>query len=364
MKKCHFFLLLVLSLLSVSIFTSRDASAVNPVGTEQYALIGQTSGFGHVTNYVDYTWNNDYPLNQSANDWWVNIPFSALSNINLMSLRLNKSIPANSLVSLKIVWQAESVGYTSVIKYDGLQFEHNRSYLWDSCQNIYGQPQNISGRTLTLTCNYIFYNSSETAIIDSIYGSHIFEVVHQSDVDDHLNVVISQVTSITLSNNGLSSDDRTWLESVIGSNSSDVSSVVSKLNEVKSEQQATTNAVNNLNRTMEESNDDAQSRWEADKAEEAEREEQGKDDSDEVLSIFNFNFSNPFAPLLSMFSSSQCVNIPTISSWFHSSTNLYCSWWPQSVRNVATPIFALGSSMLLFGFLVRWIKTKDGVQVS
>lgn len=139
--------------------------------------------------------------------------------------------------------------------------------------------------------------------------------------------------------------------------------VKSTLNITNNYIQNNTQSINNLNQTMEDANDDAQSRWEADKQEEAEREQQGKDDSDEVLSIFNFNFSNPFAPILDMFSSNQCVNIPTIAQWIHSPTSQYCSWWSQPVRQVATPIFGLGSSMLLFGFIVRWLKQKNGVEV-
>lgn len=235
---------LFLWLLAVSVFfcgfslASSSASAVSATSVDQYAITPSTSGFGHVTDYVNYQWNNDYPLTQSANDYWVNLPFAGLANVNLMSLRLNKSIPANSLVSLKIVYTIQSVGTNSYVIYNGLQFEHDRVYLYDSCINAYGQPQPISGKYVTLTCNYIFYNATETAIIDSTYGSHIFETSVQTDVADHINVVISQPSSITLSNNGLSESDRQWLSANMpGASSADIQSATESAIEQQREQE-------------------------------------------------------------------------------------------------------------------------------
>ena len=127
--------------------------------------------------------------------------------------------------------------------------------------------------------------------------------------------------------------------------------------------QETTSAVENLTQATQDAEDGEQSRWEADKAEMAEREENGSDDVNQLLSIFNFNFSNPFAPILDSFTNQQCVNIPTIANWLHSSSSQYCSWWPESIRNVLTPVFGLASSILLFGFVISWLRGGSSSQI-
>lgn len=190
---------------------TNDASAFGITGSDQYAIQEAHSGFGTAIDNSQGTWTRIYTLQKVNDDYWVNLPASGLANVTVMSLKLNKNIPANSLVSLSITWTTESVGSTGFI-YHSLQFEHNRSLLWDSCINFAGQPIYSSDKFMTLTCNYVYYNASDTNIIDSIYGSHIWEVIHQADVDDHVNVVIRQPTSIQLSNNGLTYSDRLWLQ--------------------------------------------------------------------------------------------------------------------------------------------------------
>lgn len=194
-----------------SLLISNNASAFGITGSDQYAIQEAHSGFGTAIDNSQGTWTRIYTLQKVNDDYWVNLPASGLANVTVMSLKLNKNIPANSLVSLSVTWTTESVGSTGFI-YHSLQFEHNRSLLWDSCINFAGQPIYSSDKFMTLTCNYVFYNASDTNIIDSIYGSHIWEVIHQADVDDHVNVVIRQPTSIQLSNNGLTYSDRLWLQ--------------------------------------------------------------------------------------------------------------------------------------------------------
>lgn len=206
-----FFLVAFLASLVLSFGFSLNASAFGITGTDQYAIQEAHSGFGTAIDNSQGTWTRIYTLQKVNDDYWVNLPASGLSAVTVMSLKLNKNIPANSLVSLSVTWTTESVGSTGFI-YHSLQFEHNRSSLWDSCINFAGQPMYSSDKFMTFTCNYVFYNASDTNIIDSIYGSHIWEVIHQADVDDHVNVVIRQPTSIQLSNNGLTYSDRLWLQ--------------------------------------------------------------------------------------------------------------------------------------------------------
>ena len=80
-----------------------------------------------------------------------------------------------------------------------------------------------------------------------------------------------------------------------------------------------------------------------------------------LANLFNFGFLNPFQPLFNLFSDDNtCASIPTISSWLHTEDTQVCHFFPSSVRNVLTPVFGLASSMLLFGFAVRWLGSSSG----
>lgn len=138
-----------------------------------------------------------------------------------------------------------------------------------------------------------------------------------------------------------------------------------------SDAQANLNAVNNQTKQQhadaeaqkkatEEQTKQQQEQYEKDKQEESERENQGSEDMNEATGIFNFNILNPFAGLWDLFNPSQCTSIPIISQWVHSESAQYCSWFPNSVRSVLTPVFGIASIMLLFGFFVRWLSGSRG----
>lgn len=80
-----------------------------------------------------------------------------------------------------------------------------------------------------------------------------------------------------------------------------------------------------------------------------------------LTNLFNFNFLNPFAPLFFLFTdNSQCVSIPIIAGLLNSEETTYCPWFSSDVRNIVTPVVGLSSTMLLFGFLVRWLGARSG----
>lgn len=77
--------------------------------------------------------------------------------------------------------------------------------------------------------------------------------------------------------------------------------------------------------------------------------------------LFDFQMFNPFAPIFNMFSDqSECHHIPTLASWLKVEDDTYCPWFPAMVRNVTTPIIGIASTMLLFGFFVRFLKSSSG----
>lgn len=76
------------------------------------------------------------------------------------------------------------------------------------------------------------------------------------------------------------------------------------------------------------------------------------------VNSLNVNFSVPWIvqPWFDLFTNSSCVSIPTISSWLRSNETQVCTPWTSAIRNVTTPIFTVVSSMVLFGFVIRWLR--------
>lgn len=103
-----------------------------------------------------------------------------------------------------------------------------------------------------------------------------------------------------------------------------------------------------------------QNQYNHEKQEESQREQSASGDSSQAQGLFNFNVLNPFANLWNAFNSSGCVSIPTIAGMLHSTNTIYCPWFPSSVRSTVTPVMAIASSMLLFGFVVRWLSGNSG----
>lgn len=113
------------------------------------------------------------------------------------------------------------------------------------------------------------------------------------------------------------------------------------------------NSINSLQQETETGNQQAQDRWEQDKEEEADREEQGSDDMSSLTSIFRFEIRNPFMGLLGLFTNNCPVNIPVVAGMLGSSQTVYPCWFSQQTRGILTPVIGISSSMLLFGYLVR-----------
>lgn len=82
------------------------------------------------------------------------------------------------------------------------------------------------------------------------------------------------------------------------------------------------------------------------------------------LNFGGFSVGNPLLNWLSLFNDNTCVAIPTIASWIHSNESQVCSPWSPQVRSVTTPIISVLGGTILFGFIVHWLKQKDGQELS
>ena len=60
--------------------------------------------------------------------------------------------------------------------------------------------------------------------------------------------------------------------------------------------------------------------------------------------------------IFELFNDSGCVSIPTIAGMVGSDETTYCPWFDSSVRNILTPVFGFSSMILLFGFVIYWLR--------
>lgn len=68
---------------------------------------------------------------------------------------------------------------------------------------------------------------------------------------------------------------------------------------------------------------------------------------------------NPFNIVFQSFTNSQCVNIPIIAGMLSVNNTQYCSWWGGNIRQILTPVFTISSVILLFGFVIHWLRDGD-----
>lgn len=116
------------------------------------------------------------------------------------------------------------------------------------------------------------------------------------------------------------------------------------------------NATNENTEAIKDQTDQQKEQYEQDKEEESDRENQGKDDAEQIGGLFNFNVLNPLAGIFGLFKDgSSCASIPTISQWVHYDKTIVCPWFPAQVRSVLTPVLGFASTMILFGFVVHWL---------
>lgn len=194
---------------------------------------------------------------KSGEDWWVN----RYSDFNHLYIYSEQDIPANSLVSLDITYTYHSNTYSSNMYYYGLAFRDSRPLLYDSCSNINNSDYIIPGQAQaigTFTCHYVFHQSSPSHIIESVPGSHIVvPVAGWQNSGEYFNIVIHQPKVSVLTNDGLSDDDRTWLENVLSTTGGEVSQVVQELQEQKAQDQQDRQDLENQQSDTEDSGEEA-----------------------------------------------------------------------------------------------------------
>ena len=109
---------------------------------------------------------------------------------------------------------------------------------------------------------------------------------------------------------------------------------------------------------IKEGNQAEQDRWDQDKQEETDRENQAMEDQDELLSGFGEALAGFFFPFANLFDdgANTCRQIPVLAEWLNLADSTICPFFPAKVRNgVSIAIVGL-MSILTFAFIVNRIK--------
>lgn len=186
--------------------------------------------------------------------------------------------------------------------------------------------------------------------------------VTMSYVDSEESAIASQLSAIqsAINTQGAKIDtSNMWLENINGKlyniqnytnwTNSDVYAIRGMIEDLSTD---LPDAINNQTQQQEE-------QYEQEKQEESDREEQGQADSETAQGLFSFSVFNPFGGIFGLFSDG-CISIPTIGGMLNKPDATYCPWFSGSIRSILTPVLGLSSSMLLFGFVVRWLSGNSG----
>lgn len=147
------------------------------------------------------------------------------------------------------------------------------------------------------------------------------------------------------------------LSQLITSVNSTLNTMSTTLNNIYTQGEDQLNALNDLRSAQEQANDDANDRYNDEKdtinnsASDAEQNASSQD--------FNFSIPNPLQSWFGGFSDSECANIPNLAVWLHSEETRVCTPWPASVRTVMTTIVTGLCMLLLFTFIINWVKKND-----
>lgn len=341
--------LLFLAWFALSFITSTPVSAYN----------FNYDGKIHYLNYSNSVLKTD-DGNLTAGANGDNIRWTGISagySVREMQIYFQKPIATEpTLASFTITY---NVGSAKTSWYYGVTWREALT-LSDSCINnvspVVNSPTEVNQ---SITCSYlVLINEPNLVALHGSPNGEIFFYLNQTTGDTG-SITVTPFFTRGISNNGLSDDDRQWLQANMpsGTSQTDITNIQNKIdnttNAIDNQTSTLNNSINSLQQETETGNQQAQDRWEQDKEEEADREEQGSDDMSSLTSIFRFEIRNPFMGLLGLFTNNCPVNIPVVAGMLGSSQTVYPCWFSQQTRGILTPVIGISSSMLLFGYLVR-----------
>ena len=327
--------LLAVSLLTLSPLFSSSVSALDSsISVGNYTITYRSSKPNFRLSSIGQCLNGSYFASPSTfEDRSVSIFFGASCDTYF------PFIPANSIIDVQFVTSGlsiESVNWTDANNaFLSLSVENQGIFSYWTLRLI--NSADISNAYILLKpVIYPTGNSSNASFgVESVV---IYEPVSEANYGASLNYINGNISAV---NNNL--------QGVISGVGGVQNSVNSAANQAHQDSQAQIDAIN-------EQTQQEQDQYEQEKEEENQREDEMDGQASQAESMFSFTFLNPFIGLFELFNDSGCVAIPTIAGMVGSDQTTYCPWFDSSVRNILTPVFGLSSMILLFGFVIYWLR--------
>ena len=195
----------------------------------------------------------------SDNDWYADFAGSSLNNLafDIVPYDSADTIPDRYLITFNVSYTSNigaNVTVSGHYRYDGLQ-STNMQLLNESCVDRTNGPI-YNGSVLSsigqgiISCTYLFYSAAAYDDFTSYPDSRIW----YGESSSQNRVMITPGFIRAISWNGLTEDDREWLESVLGS-STDVSAVVNSINNLRTDTQEQTEAIEEQTEVISDMND-------------------------------------------------------------------------------------------------------------
>lgn len=192
------------------------------------------------------------------------------ANYYVDNIRLNLSsyLPANTIFTFTVHYRVKgSSTYTAGIEYFGWSSGSSWTLLDDSCINPESSlVTNTSTWETTLTCTYTGFTNVRLDYIDNVDRTRLIRFLNpdsnQGWVNSNGQITIGYIDSRTINWNGLTQDDRDWLESILpdGTTISDVQTGVENALETQSEseREELEDAQNDAEDTADDAGEDAE----------------------------------------------------------------------------------------------------------
>lgn len=337
MNKLKIYLSLCLAIFGVFAFNTKIASAYNELSIN-VGLIAGTTNVGFSGAYGDscpVNLNDGYYINQNTTNY---------CGITGMLFRVST-----------LGWSIGNGNYLKIYFY-GYELRDKEDF--HSVQNN-GFSASVTVNNQQITLVNVGFNGGLTSQNSAIY-EYIFKYEGDSGVIQNLELhpgvalapnELYRMGGISLYGvSGANADYSSQLSDLIRQNEA----IISKLGDSNINDSVIIASSQAQTQAIEDGNDASQNRWEQDKQEQADKQDELEDQSDN-LSLSAQNPGNPFA---SMFNSTGCQSLPTVSSWFNMSEPMQvCSPYPQHIR----PIIEFVSSALVVGLLIRlYFKQLNG----
>lgn len=225
----------IIVLVIVALIFGKNASALEIAGGREYHITsGWISTDGEQNKKNGTLQGADFIINDLA-------PETYYSNLYLV---FNQVVPADSILHFTATFSA--YGSQSISNY-GFQYTGldigGFTVLSDNCYQLSNAPNIYRQNNQTIasfTCDILAFTNQDVTTSRSKIDDRIFRVVGSTSQTSTLGVqiVFSDFRSRKINFNGLTEDDRTWLESVMpsGSSTSDIESAIESARENEKEE--------------------------------------------------------------------------------------------------------------------------------